>query len=188
MLDLDALRVVGWALSATADAALALAALGRALASRRPPRGRTHHCDRGGNADRRALVANGAAASTSRRADCWSDATAESSFAALRAELADYERHPTRAPGGESAGADVDACYNVQRRHSPFDHVRPLAFDLGAKVDAFAASSDCPPKRGKLSRAPPAGGAAAPTGRDGVSSAAPPGVLDGGSRPAGRVV
>jgi putative transposase len=48
VMDLYARRVVGWAVSDRLHKELALAALRRALAIRRPPAGLTHHSDRGG--------------------------------------------------------------------------------------------------------------------------------------------
>lgn len=47
MLDLFSRRVVGWAVSATNETVLALAALDRALNSRQPRPGLVHHSDRG---------------------------------------------------------------------------------------------------------------------------------------------
>ena len=47
VIDLFARRVVGWAASDRLHKELALAALGRALAVRRPQAGLTHHSDRG---------------------------------------------------------------------------------------------------------------------------------------------
>ncbi len=46
-LELASRRVVGWAMRATLDADLALAALRMALAARRPAPGLVHHSDRG---------------------------------------------------------------------------------------------------------------------------------------------
>ena len=48
VMDLYARRVVGWAVSDRLHKELALTALRRALAIRRPPAGLTHHSDRGG--------------------------------------------------------------------------------------------------------------------------------------------
>jgi putative transposase len=48
VIDLFARRVVGWAVSDRLHKELALTALRRALAIRRPPAGLTHHSDRGG--------------------------------------------------------------------------------------------------------------------------------------------
>jgi putative transposase len=74
MLDLYVRRMVGWALGASNDTLRALAALGRALANRRPPRGWVHHSDRGSpyasDAYRQALVAPSAVARMSSRGDC----------------------------------------------------------------------------------------------------------------------
>ena len=87
-LDLFSRRVVGWATSATNDRLLALDALNRALAARKPRRGLLHHSDRGSpyaSADyREALRRRGIVASMSRNGDCWDNAVAESFFARSR--------------------------------------------------------------------------------------------------------
>jgi putative transposase len=74
MLDLYARRVVAWAVSANNDTELALAALGRAVDQRKPPRGLLHHSDRGSpyasDAYRKALEDLGIVQSMSRKGDC----------------------------------------------------------------------------------------------------------------------
>ena len=91
VLELASRRVVGWAMRATLDAELALAALRMALAARRPAPGLVHHSDRGsqyaGAAYRALLQAHGLVASMSKRGDCWDNAVAESFFATLETEL-----------------------------------------------------------------------------------------------------
>ena len=84
VLDLASRRVVGWAMRETLEADLTLAALGMALASRRPAPGLLHHSDRGSQytcGEYRALLrSHGVVASMSRKGDCWDNAVAESFF------------------------------------------------------------------------------------------------------------
>src|SRR6185312_3009763 len=100
LLDLFSRRVGGWAMSTTNDTALALAALQRAVGTRRTvPTGLVHHTDRGSpyasDDYRNALKQYGMTPSMSRTGDCWDSAVSESFFATLRAELVDHERYST---------------------------------------------------------------------------------------------
>ena len=143
MLDLFSRRVVGWAASITNDRALALEALERAVAARRPRPGLVHHSDRGSpyaSADYRcALEKRGLVASMSRTGDCWDNAVAESFFASLKAELVDHERYSSHAAAVASIGDYIDNFYNPLRRHSHLDYLNPIEYELRAQVTAFAA-------------------------------------------------
>jgi transposase InsO family protein len=143
LLDLFSRRVVGWAISATNDTALALAALERALSGRVVNAGLVHHTDRGSpyasDDYRAALAQRGIVASMSRKGDCWDNAVAESFFATLRAELVDDERYPTRRGAERSIGEYIDGFYNTDRLHSHLDYVSPIQFELKAHVAALAA-------------------------------------------------
>lgn len=144
LLDLYSRRVVGWAMSDTNDTALALAALQRAVRSRRVvPIGLVHHTDRGSpyaSEDYRAALAKHAmVASMSRKGDCWDNAPSESFFATLRAELVDDERYPTDREAEISIGDYIERFYNLERLHSHLDYVSPIEFELKAQVEAAAA-------------------------------------------------
>jgi transposase InsO family protein len=143
LLDLFSRRVVGWAISAHNDTALALAALQRALRERVVPVGLVHHTDRGSpyasDDYRAALAASGVTASMSRKGDCWDNAVAESFFATLRVELVDDETYPTRGAAESSIGDYIEHFYNVERLHSHLDYVSPIEFELKAHVAAIAA-------------------------------------------------
>jgi putative transposase len=143
LLDLFSRRIIGWAVSATNDRALALEALGLAVRCRRPPRGLVHHSDRGSpyaSEDYRAtLAAAGIVASMSRTGDCWDNAVAESFFATLRAELLDHQNYSTHAAATDSIGDYIEGFYNQQRRHSHLGYVSPIEFELRAQVAALAA-------------------------------------------------
>lgn len=143
LLDLFSRRVVGWAISATNDTALALAALERALSGRVVNAGLVHHTDRGSpyasDDYRNALAKHGIVASMSRKGDCWDNAVAESFFATLRAELVDDERYPSRRGAERSIGEYIDSFYNTDRLHSHLDYVSPIEFELKAQVAALAA-------------------------------------------------
>ena len=143
LLDLHSRRVVGWALSATNDTELALAALVRAACSRFVPLGLVHHTDRGSpytSEDyRKALADRGMIASMSRKGDCWDNAVAESFFATLRVELVDDDRYPTRAAAIASIGDYIENFYNLVRRHSYLDYVSPIEFELKRHIEEQAA-------------------------------------------------
>jgi putative transposase len=144
LLDLYSRRVVGWAMGASNDTALALAALERAVRCRAflPP-GLVHHTDRGSpyasDDYRAALASRGMVASMSRKGDCWDNAVAESFFATLRAELVDDERYLSRDDAKVSIGDYLESFYNVERLHSHLDYVSPIEFELKAHVAAIAA-------------------------------------------------
>ena len=143
ILDLCSRRVVGWATSATNDRELALAALRRALAARRPPSGAIHHSDRGSpyaSDDYRAeLARHGFVVSMSRRGDCWDNAVAESFFATLKCEHVDHESFPTRAAATRSVAEFIDGFYNLQRRHSSIGYLSPVEFELRLQSQREAA-------------------------------------------------
>jgi putative transposase len=75
VIDLFARRVVGWAVSDRLHKELALTALRRALAIRRPPAGLTHHSDRGGQycsiEDQAELWRHGIRISMSGKGNCY---------------------------------------------------------------------------------------------------------------------
>lgn len=134
ILDLCSRRVVGWATSETNDRELALAALRRALAARRPAPGMIHHSDRGSpyaSDDYRAeLARRGFVPSMSRRGDCWDNAVAESFFATLKGEHVDHEVYETRDAANRSVADFIDSFYNVHRRHSSIGYLSPMEYEL----------------------------------------------------------
>ena len=142
ILDLFSRRVVGWATSENVDRHLALEALDRALALRRPRAGLVHHSDRGSTYAsteyRRALKARGIECSMSRAGDCWDNAVAESFFASLKRELEEIDDLESRAQATLLVGEYIDGFYNVQRRHSAIDYKSPIEFELVQSVKEAA--------------------------------------------------
>jgi len=122
VLDLASRRIVGWAMQATLDRRLALAALEMALQHRQPGPGVLHHSDRGVQyacgAYRALLAAEGMTCSMSRRGNCWDNAVAESFFATLKTELVAHTAWPTRAVAQAALFEYIEVWYNRQRRHS----------------------------------------------------------------------
>lgn len=134
ILDLFSRRVVGWATSENVDRHLALAALDKALAGRRPPAGLVHHSDRGSTyaaADyQKALRTRGFESSMSRKGDCWDNAVAESFFATLKREMDNADDLESRAAAALAVGEYIDGFYNIQRRHSAIGYNSPIEFEL----------------------------------------------------------
>lgn len=134
MLDLYSRRVIGWAMSASNDTALALDALRAAVRLRRPRVGLVHHSDRGSpyaGADYRTeLARHGFTASMSRKGDCWDNAVAESFFATLKAELVEHETYADLEGARRSIGEYIDGFYNAERRHSHLNYTNPIEHEL----------------------------------------------------------
>jgi transposase InsO family protein len=134
LLDVASRRVVGWQVGASLETELALAALRRALAARRPPPGLIHHSDRGvqyaSAAYRAELAAAGAVPSMSRVGNCWDNAVAESFFATLDAELRAEADWQTPAEAAAAVSAFILGWYNPQRRHSTLGYCSPIDYEL----------------------------------------------------------
>jgi putative transposase len=90
ILDAWSRRVVGYALGRTIEARLTLAALEVAIATRRPPKGCVHHCDRGSQYAseryRKKLAEHGLTGSMGRRGNPYDNAKAESFMKTLKVE------------------------------------------------------------------------------------------------------
>jgi transposase InsO family protein len=102
-----------------------------------------HHSDRGSpyaSADyRRALKRAGAAASMSRKGDCWDNAVADSFFATLKTEAFDDASPDHHDAATQAIRKYIDGYYVTKRRHSFIEFESSIAFELKTQVAAMAA-------------------------------------------------
>ena len=136
VIDLFARRVVGWATSDRLHKELALSALRRAIAVRRPVAGLIHHADRGSqycSLDYQAeLRKNGILISMSGKGNCFDNAMVETFFKTLKAELVWRTVFRSRTEATAAIGRYIDGFYNAVRRHSALDFISPLQFERQA--------------------------------------------------------
>ncbi len=121
LLDAWSRRCVGWHLSAVIDTRLTLAALDRALASRRPAAGLIHHSDRGVQYASGDYVARlegaGVRISMAAKGNPYENAKAESFFKTLKREEV-YLRADLRGGRGQSGALHRGG---LQREAAPFE-------------------------------------------------------------------
>ncbi len=132
ILDACSRRCVGWELSRFIDTELALAALERALWSRRPQPGVIHHSDQGvgcplgdashGYVDR--LEAAGIEVSMAAKGNPYENAKAERFFRTLKTEEVYLKHCETYQDARANIGDFIEEVYNTKRLHSALGYVR----------------------------------------------------------------
>ena len=148
LLDLYSRRVIGWAMSATPDKHVAVAALQMALALRQPAPGLIHHSDQGAlytsGAYQQVLAQQGLVASMSRRGNCYDNAVVESFFSTLKNELIHDRDYHTREEARAEVFEFIEVFYNRQRLHQTLGYVSPVQFETHHPVPL----RECPRNRG----------------------------------------
>jgi len=133
VLDLSSRRVVGWAMKATLEGALATEALEMALGQRSPEEGLIHHSDRGcqyASEDQQVLLEeSGVIGSMSRRGNCLDNASVESFFGTLKTERVRRRHYRTRSEAKQDLFQYIEVFYNRNRLHSALGYVSPVEFE-----------------------------------------------------------
>jgi len=128
-------RCVGWELSRWIDSSLTLAALERAIRSRRPPPGLIHHSDQGvqyASAEYvTRLEAAGIAISMASRGNPYENAKAERFFRTLKSEEVYLKEYRDFDDAHANIGNFIDDVHNVKRLHSALGYRPPAEFEAG---------------------------------------------------------
>jgi len=136
VVDLFSRRIVGWATSDRMKKDLALTALNRALAVRRPAAGIIHHSDRGSqycsDAYRKLLADHKIVVSMSGKGNCYDNAMVETVFKTIKSELIWRTIWQSRRQADIAIGRYIDGFYNPIRRHSALGYKSPCRFEAEA--------------------------------------------------------
>jgi putative transposase len=140
ILDAFSRKVVGWELGRTLTAQLAMAALEKALAERKPPPGLVHHSDRGIQYASGAYVTllrqHGVLPSMSRPANPYDNACCESFMKTLKREEIQANEYRDLDHLLENVAMFIENYYNRVRLHSALGYRPPVEFEQSARPDA----------------------------------------------------
>ena len=133
VLDLCTRQLVGWAAEDTMSTTLVASAFERAVARQRPGPGLLHHSDRGSQyaseAYRVLLRQNETTPSMSRRANRYDNATMESFWATLKAELIGPRVFDSRAQARAALFDYIECFYNRRRLHGALGYTSPVEYE-----------------------------------------------------------
>lgn len=125
-------EIVGYALGARITKELVSRSLIRAVAAKRPPKGLTHHSDRGSQycaADYQKLLKQfGMRPSMSRRGNCYDNAPMESFWGTLKNELVYHHHYRTREEAIKQITEYIEVFYNRERRQKRLGYLSPVAY------------------------------------------------------------
>ena len=133
LLDLYSRKVVGWAFGAHANTALHQAALGMAVAQRKPKAGLIHHTDRGAVYSaapyRAQLAKTNIIPSMNGRKTAYDNAVAESFFSNLKNEWVHHHDFKSREEAGLALFDYIECFYNTQRIHQSLGYLTPVEME-----------------------------------------------------------
>jgi transposase InsO family protein len=135
VIDLYSRKVVGWAIAAHMRTSLITAALGMAIADRKPPAGVIFHSGRGcqytSSVFDEYCTENNIRRSLGRTGICYDNAVSESFFATYKKELIHTRPWPSAAYLERATSDWICNYYNTIRRHSTLGYLTLREYELG---------------------------------------------------------
>jgi transposase InsO family protein len=133
ILDAYSRRVIGWEVSRSLDAKVALAALSMALAARQVSAQLVHHSDQGvqyaSGEYTNLLKERGVQISMSRRGTPYDNARCERFMRTLKEEGVYLSEYETMSEARESIALFIEDVYNQKRLHSALGYIPPAEFE-----------------------------------------------------------
>ncbi len=133
VLDLCTRKIVGWQVSSRMTKALVIGALKQAVHQQKPSPGLLHHSDRGSQycsiEYQQLLQQHGMVSSTSRKGNCYDNASIESFHAIIKREMIYTKSFETRAEARRAIFRYIELFYNRKRIHGAIGYMSPAAFE-----------------------------------------------------------